>query len=66
MLTNFKKGDKCQLYPGDSYKKFVKILDINKLGYEFEFIEGTEKGSDYKAGDIVFFNHAKVVTLKKL
>ena len=66
MLKNFKVGDKCQLYPNDTHKKFVKILDINNLGLEFEIIGGTDKRSEYNIGDIVFINHAKNITLKKL
>ena len=66
MLKNFKIGDKCQLYPNDTHKKFVKILDINSLGLEFEMIEGTDKRSGYSIGDIVFINHSKNITLKKL
>ena len=38
MLKNFKIGDKCQLYPNDTHKKFVKILLMTKYLSENETV----------------------------
>ena len=55
-------GQEVQLFPGDTYDKYAKLLEINKYGYIFEITRCA--GYEYKVGDIVFFNHSCNVIFK--
>lgn len=64
MFQKIKEGIKVQLYPGDAYSKFAKILSITDKGFEFEMTEGTDPKSNYEPGDIVFINHSTGLRFK--
>ena len=63
-MTNFRNGDKVQLYPGDTHKKVAKILHVGEYGWEFEMISGTEDA--YEIGKILFISHSRPLTMTKI
>ena len=65
-MTNFKVGDKVQLYPGDTHKKVAKILHIGEHGWEFEIITGTSPDAHLKVGQIYFISYSNTLTMIKL
>jgi hypothetical protein len=65
-MTNFRSGDKVQLYPGDTHKKVAKILHVGDHGWEFEMIAGTSEQSHYKVGEIVFISYSNNLTMTKI
>jgi hypothetical protein len=65
-MTNFRAGDKVQLYPGDTYKKVAKILHIGEYGWEFEMIAGTDEKAYEKVGQTLFISHSKPLSMVKI
>jgi len=65
-MTNFRPGDKVQLYPGDTHKKFAKILHVGEHGWEFEITEGTSPQADVKTGQTVFISYSNTLRMIKI
>ena len=65
-MTNFKVGDKVQLYPGDTHKKVAKILHIGDHGWEFEIITGTSTAANLQVGQIYFVSYSNELSMTKL
>jgi len=59
-----KVGSKVQLFPRDTHKKVCRIVEIDKYGYTFEVLEGTQKESGHAVGDILYYNHSNNIVLK--
>ena len=57
-------GQEVQLFPGDTYYKYARLLEINEYGYVFK-ITRCANGCEYRVGDTVFFNHSCNVEFKK-
>lgn len=56
-------GKTFQLYPGDTYRKYAKVLKIDDYGFWFKIVKADSRAS-YKEGDILFISHNNVLTLK--
>lgn len=61
-------GKSIQLYPGDTVKKYGKILNVDDLGWTIE-ITNINRCNDtytYTVGDVIFISHSKPFTYKIL
>lgn len=56
-------GKTFQLYPSDTYEKFVEVLKIDDHGVWFKIVKADSRAC-YKEGDILFISHNNVLTLK--
>jgi hypothetical protein len=65
-MTNFRPGDKVQLYPGDTHKKVAKILHISTWGWEFEILDGTSPDAVERVGDILFISFSNPLRMVKI
>ena len=53
-------GKEIQLYPGDTYKKYGIIENVDDLGWTIRITDMQEGySSSYKIGDRVFISHSK-------
>lgn len=59
-------GKEIQLYPGDTYKKWGVIKDIDDLGWTIKITDVEDCGSEYKIGDKIFISHSKPFSFKFL
>jgi hypothetical protein len=61
MTRNF-ENKIVQIYPGDTYKKWGRVIDINSEGVTFEITKST--CDDYVVGDIYFISYSARLTFK--
>jgi hypothetical protein len=52
---------KIQLYPGDTYKKFGTILNVDSYGFTIKITEADPR-TDYTEGDEIFISHSSPFT----
>lgn len=53
-------GKEIQLYPGDTYKKYGIIENVDDLGWTIRITDAQDNySSSYKTGDMVFISHSK-------
>lgn len=57
-------GKEIQLYPGDTYKKWGIIEDVDNLGWTIK-ITDTENDK-YRIGDRIFISHSKMFIFRFL
>lgn len=57
-------GKEIQLYPGDTYKKWGVIKDIDDLGWTIKITDVEGCGSEYKIDDTIFISHSKSFSFK--
>lgn len=55
-------GKNIQLYPGDTYKKYGKILNVDDLGWTIEITDVSSGYNIHAIGDVVFISHSKPFT----
>ena len=59
-------GKNIQLYPGDTVKKYGKILNVDDLGWTIEIINVNSCNNTYTTGDVIFISHSKSFSYKIL
>lgn len=59
-------GKNIQLYPGDTVKKYGKILNVDDLGWTIEITDVNSCNDTYAIGDVVFISHSKSFIYKIL
>ena len=59
-------GKSIQLYPGDTVKKYGKILNVDDLGWTIEIIDVSSCNDTYTIGDVIFISHSKSFIYKIL
>lgn len=60
-------GKEILLYPGDTYKKWGVIEDVNDLGWIIKITDMQELYSaPYNIGDRIFISHSKALSFKFL
>lgn len=53
-------GRKVWLFPNDTYKKVVRITNVNEFGIEVEILESHKDNKRLKVGDIMFYPKGKL------
>ena len=61
MTRNF-ENKTVQIYPGDTYKKWGRVIDINSAGVTFEITWSAS--ADYVVGDIYFISYSAGLKFK--
>lgn len=51
-------GKKVQIYPGDTYKKWGIVLEVNDNGILFEITEAEKGAPSYQEGSIRFIAYS--------
>mgnify|MGYP003294253172 CR=1 FL=1 len=51
-------GKVVQIYPGDTYSKWGRILEINDQGVLFEITKADYNAPSYKVGSIRFISYS--------
>lgn len=59
-------GKNIQLYPGDTVKKYGKILNVDDLGWTIEITNVNSYNNTYTTGDVIFISHSKSFAYKIL
>lgn len=59
-------GKNIQLYPGDTVKKYGKILNVDDLGWTIEITDVYSCNDTYATGDVIFISHSKSFAYKIL
>jgi hypothetical protein len=60
-------GKEIQLYPGNTYKKWGIIKDVDDLGWTIKITDTEEDyNSQYKIGDTIFISHSKPFSFRFL
>lgn len=59
-------GKSIQLYPGDTVKKYGKILNVDDLGWTIEITNVNSCNDTYTTGDVIFISHSKSFVYKIL
>lgn len=60
-------GKEIQFYPGDTYKGWGIIEDVDDLGWTIRITDMQESySSSYKIGDRVFISHSKPFSFRFL
>lgn len=59
-------GKEIQLYPGDSYKKWGIIENVDDLGWTIKITDVEGYGSEYKIGNTIFISHSTPFRFKFL
>lgn len=57
-------GKNIQLYPGDTFKRYGKILNVDDLGWTIEITDTNSR--IYAIGDVIFISHSKSFIYKIL
>ena len=56
-------GEEVQIYPGDSYSKWGKIIDINNNGMLFLITKADRECWSYKVGSYKFISYSANLTV---
>lgn len=60
-------GKEIQLYPGDTYKKYGIIENVDDLGWTIKIADTQEAyNNSYKIDDKIFISHSKPFSFKFL
>ena len=60
-------GKEIQFYPGDTYKKWGIIEDVDDLGWTIKITDMQEEyNTPYSIGDKIFISHSKPFSFKFL
>lgn len=59
-------GKEVQPYPGDTYKKYGIIENVDDLGWTIKITEQEEYNAPYSIGDRIFINHSKSFSFRFL
>ena len=61
---NMYNGARIQLFPGDTYKKFGKIIEVDDLGFWIEITDTNDPYYGWEVGKTYFISHSRGIKFK--